>query len=279
MSCLNQQALKSISKAVTLEELDACKDPRDSLQSKLYMHKLEEILKDEANVLNRCMYCNALFTEEQSEWMTCSRAEIFIDYRGRVLAKHVADKSWDINEFFSFIRKGGVSWRRIFWKVWGKLNADECVTCGEHFTYAEIDHCTYHPEAPKFTFGSNIGTFECCGSEAIRFSTKIENKGCKSKAHVPKHLKESSLEYKFIEKHRELLAEPVKLSGKESAETEDTKTETVEGDADDPTPVSQSNTSLIKSQRKKMRLMSLMELLNEFITSKSRKFKLTEINN
>lgn len=53
MSCLNQSALKSISRAVTLEELDACKDPRDSLQSKLYMHKLEEMMKDETNVLNR----------------------------------------------------------------------------------------------------------------------------------------------------------------------------------------------------------------------------------
>jgi len=161
MSCLNQQALKSISRSLTLEELDACKDPRDSLQSRLFMHKLEEILRDEQNVLNRCMYCNALFTEEQNEWMTCPKAEIFIDYRGRVLAKHVADKNWDINEFFSYTSKNGVSWRRIFWKVWGRLKSDECVTCAENFTFAEIDHCTYHPEPPKFSFGSNIGTFEC----------------------------------------------------------------------------------------------------------------------
>lgn len=56
MSCLNQSALKSISESVTLEELDACKDPRDSLQSKLFMHKLEQIMKDETNILNKCMY-------------------------------------------------------------------------------------------------------------------------------------------------------------------------------------------------------------------------------
>lgn len=70
MSCLNQAALKSISKNITLEELDACKDPRDSLQSKLFMHKLEELLKDEANILNRCMYCSALFTAKQADWMS-----------------------------------------------------------------------------------------------------------------------------------------------------------------------------------------------------------------
>lgn len=139
MNCLNQAALKSISKAISLEDLDNCKDPRDSLQSKLYMHKLEELMKDEANDLKRCMYCNTLFTDEQSEWMTCPKAEIFIDYRGRVLAKHVPDKNWSINEFFSFLHKNGVSWRRIFWKVWARLKADECTECHQKFVYADID--------------------------------------------------------------------------------------------------------------------------------------------
>lgn len=72
--------------------------------------------------------------------MTCPRAEIFIDYRGRVLQKHVPDKNWDYNELFNFIRKSGVSWRRIFWKAWGRLHTDECEVCMEKFTYAEIDH-------------------------------------------------------------------------------------------------------------------------------------------
>lgn len=268
MSCLNQAALKSISRAVTLEELDACKDPRDSLQSKLFMHKLEEIMKDESNVLHRCMYCNNLFTDSQADWMTCTRAELFIDYRGRVLAKHVADKNWDINEFFSYIRKNGVSWRRIFWKVWGRLYSDEWSTCGERFTYAEIDHCTYHPEPPKFAFGSNTGVYEWWGSEAIRFSTRIENKGCRSKAHVPKNLKDTSLEKKFIEKHREILSENLKRESPDDVDTEETKTEPAKDQTDDQNGTSQSNTSLLKTQRRKMRLMSLMELLEDFSSSK-----------
>jgi len=53
MSCLNQPALKNISNLMDIEELDAFKDPRDILQSKLFMHKLEKILKEEPNMLNR----------------------------------------------------------------------------------------------------------------------------------------------------------------------------------------------------------------------------------
>lgn len=273
MSWLNSQCLKSISKAVSIEDLDACHDPRDSLQSKLFSHKLEEILRDESNMLNRWMYCNTLFTSGQSEWMTCPRAEIFIDYRGRVLAKHVADKNWVISEFFDFMNKNGVSWRRIFWKVWSRLKDDEWLIWGEWFTYAEFNHWTYHSKQPTFTFGSNIGTYEWWGSEAIRFSTKIENKGCQSKPHRPKYLKEDSNEYYLINKHKDILSEPVKFSISESKESDDMKTETgeelnIETNNNDPNQV---NNSVMKSQRRKMRLMSLMELLNEFSRRKSSK--------
>lgn len=276
MSCLNQTALKKISKQITLEALDACSDPRDNLQSKLFMHKLEEIMKDEGNKLHRCMYCNTLFTDSQAEWMSWPRADIFIDYRGRVLANHLPDKNWDINDLFNFIRKNGVSWRRIFWKVWGRHNSDEWVTWGKTFIFAEIDHCTYHPSPAKFTFGSNTGTFECWGTEAIRFSTSIQNKGCKSRSHVPKHLKESSMEHIFIGKHKELLAEPLKLAGVGIDENEETKTETEQDNNDDNGGASQSNASLLKSQRKKMRMMSLVELLSEYSNTKNNKYKNTD---
>lgn len=182
--------------------------------------------------------------------MSCPRANIFIDYRGRVLANHIPYKNWDINDLFNFIRKNGVSWRRIFWKIWGRLHSDEWVVWGKRFIYAEIDHCTYHPSPPKFTFGSNNGTFECWGAEAIRFSTSIENKGWKLRSHIPKHLKESSLEHLFIEKHKDLIAEALKLPGALKEETEDTKTETEQDNNDENVNNSQSNASLLKSQRK-----------------------------
>ena len=53
---LDQTILRKISKQITLEDLDALVDPRDILQSKLFMHKLKEIMKDKANQLNRCIH-------------------------------------------------------------------------------------------------------------------------------------------------------------------------------------------------------------------------------
>jgi len=97
---------------------------------------------------------------------------------------------------------------------------------------------------------------------------------------VPKHLKDHSLEYKFLEKHKELLAEPVKLAGKETDTAEDTKTDTAEENNNEPeNGASQSNSSLLKSQRKKYRLMSLMELLSKYMNPEANKNKKFDCEN
>jgi len=65
------------------------------------------------------------------------------------------------------------------------------------------------------------------------------------------NLEESSLEYKFIEKHKELLEESVKLSAKDVGESEDFKTECAdENNGDEQNVISQSSSSLLKPQRK-----------------------------
>lgn len=92
MNCMNSALIKKIATHVSIDELDQLKDKKDKLSSKLYMKKLELMFEDEANILQRCVYCNNLFTSAQREWMVCSKAKIFIDFHGTVIAKHVADR-------------------------------------------------------------------------------------------------------------------------------------------------------------------------------------------
>lgn len=80
--------------------------------------------------MHRCAFCGKLFTLEQREWMQCKKAKIFIDFHGSVIAKHVVDRSWEINKFVSFIReKYHLSWRRIYWKIWAHTVTMECSVC------------------------------------------------------------------------------------------------------------------------------------------------------
>lgn len=260
MGWLSQQIIMKIADSLTLEQLDAWKDPRDSLQSKLFSHKLDLLLKEDQNKLSRCIYWNILYTQEQNEWMTCPKADIFIDYRGRVLAKHVPDSNWDINEFLNFLRKNGLSWRRIFWKVWARLISDECKVCGNMFVLSELDNWCYHPEEPKFLYGANTGTYPCWEADAVRFSTNVQNSGCKTQRHHMKYLNEDSLEYTFLMKHYELLKEP--------------HTKTSEPDIND---IEASSIELSSKKSKdgtlKHKQMPLLVLLKEFVSNKYLKYR------
>jgi hypothetical protein len=62
MNCLNSQLIKKLARKITLEDLDSLKDKKDKLTSKLFMKKLEILFEDEANMLNRCVYCDELYT-------------------------------------------------------------------------------------------------------------------------------------------------------------------------------------------------------------------------
>lgn len=86
MNCLNSSLIKKLANKITIEDLDILKDKKDKLTSKLYMKKLELLFEDENNMLNRCVYCNSLFTQSQREWMNCPKAKIFIDFYGTVIA-------------------------------------------------------------------------------------------------------------------------------------------------------------------------------------------------
>ena len=184
MNCISPPIQKKLAMATQIEELDEIKERKDKLLSKLYIKKLELLLEDENNSLFRCVYCNKLFTRAQKAWMVCAKAKIFIDFHGNVIAEHVADRSWDSNKFISFLRhQGSLSWREVYWKIWARLTTLHCAVCDHNFVAAEVGHCSYHSQNPKFGSGTNRGVYACCNAPAIRFDTALKTYGCQAKMH------------------------------------------------------------------------------------------------
>ena len=64
MNCLQNNLIKKIAEAVSMDELVALRDKKDKLMSKIYMKKLEFLISEESHVLQRCVYCDGLFTPE-----------------------------------------------------------------------------------------------------------------------------------------------------------------------------------------------------------------------
>ena len=145
---MNSALVKRLAGKINLYDLNDLQDKKDKLTSKLYMKKLEYLFEEEHNMLNRCINCTSLFSNNQKDWMHCTKANAFIDFNGKVVQKHQADKLWDINKFVQFLRQKQISWSEIFWKMFARLQEFRCTYCDKKFIGAEINHCSYHPNDP-----------------------------------------------------------------------------------------------------------------------------------
>lgn len=94
-----------------------------------------------------------------------------------------------------------IKWKDIYWKIWARLITLECTVCESFFVGSELFHCRYHSQKPKFVYGSNKGTYPCCGAQALRFSTHIEQKGCCAAIHTVKVTPDIEKDYQCLLKH------------------------------------------------------------------------------
>eukprot|EP00347_Sterkiella_histriomuscorum_P003287 403364863 len=142
-----KQLVDEASLKVTLQDLDNVDDPKNKLSSRIYMKKVDELLKENENkyMMQLCQYCKKLFTIENQDRYICPKAKIFIDCYG----------SLDLL----------------------------CNDCGEYFDLAHIYDCRYHPGLPTFNFDSNEGAYKCCLKKAYRFEVQAKSKGCQTKQH------------------------------------------------------------------------------------------------
>lgn len=105
MNCMSSPLVKRLAGKMTLYELNSIIDPKDKLTSKLFMKKLEYLFEEEHNMLNRCLNCSVLYSNNQKQWMVCQKAEVFIDVYGVIEQKHTKDTLWDLNKFVQYLRQ------------------------------------------------------------------------------------------------------------------------------------------------------------------------------
>jgi len=187
LNCLNQELLTKLSAYLTAEELEEWNDRRDKLLSRLYMKKIEALFQSDENMISRCAFCGKLFALKNKSKMACSKAKIFIDFNGSVIVEHVPVPNWDVNKYLLSLRARKLSWREIYWKIWGMIATMHCKVCGNFFTASELEHCAFCPQQPLFRPGQNMGMYPCCSTPAIRFDTSNftnTRRGCCAKSHV-----------------------------------------------------------------------------------------------
>merc|ERR1719162_2418781 len=160
-------------------------------------------------MLHLCTYCRRPFTTKQRETMTCSKAETSIDFHGNVLAQHVADTDWDISHYVQYCHKSlQLSWREIYWKVWGRVQTLYCTACHGNFPATELGHCSYHPEKPVWQCPprAHSGVYPCCQQPAVRFGAAVQRTGCCAREHAVSNAEAATL--RKLMRHKAIVCVP-----------------------------------------------------------------------
>lgn len=190
LSCVTAALTHRLAEMFSDVELDDIQDDQDRLLSKLFMHKLENLLETPADTassadftLKKCARCETIFTSAQHAWMVCPKSPVEVDFHGNVVARHVACEEWDVQRYLVKLRRRRLPWKHIYWRTWGIVHSLHCSVCNERFPLWQYHHCSFHPRAAVFEGAENFGIYPCCQQQAVRFSTGLRTVGCEAGCH------------------------------------------------------------------------------------------------
>jgi len=189
LGCLSNELVRRLASRFEDEELDAVRDRRDRLLSRLYANKLEALLMDDNNLLNRCSSCQRMFLERHRDKIICPKAKVRIDFNGVANSKHSVDSNWDVSHYVQHCHdRLRLTWRETYWRLWGHTQLLWCSICQQFFSAAEMEHCSYHPERAVWQPApcTHIGCYPCCTKSAQRLGTLSHGAatGCCAREHL-----------------------------------------------------------------------------------------------
>ncbi|EDQ86998.1 uncharacterized protein MONBRDRAFT_27699 [Monosiga brevicollis MX1] len=202
LSAIDPELIKQLSDMLTHDDLQAIKDPKDKLLSKLCWRKIELMLQPGQPVtqLFRCRACQRLLLPWAARESLCDHSRMRMDAQGRLRCHHERDTEWDLNEYLVELRIQGLSAKDVYWRLRCLSRAYHCRLCHMNFLPAEVDTCLYHSEPARFepapalpasavaispeSLGAHAqGVFPCCGATVLR--TFSSNFGLSSRRVMP----------------------------------------------------------------------------------------------
>lgn len=224
LSCLNDAVLTRLSAMYTNREVEAIKDRKDKLQSRLFCKLIQVLCETEPEALRghycsfakifRCSRCFQLVSPAVEENVPCIPPCMRLGIDGFVTNHHVRDSGWSLTEYVAQLQRNLKSWRKVYWRMWGSAHFLYCLTCHRYFPVKQLSWCRFHPDMPQFfTLDAQraplpVGRYPCCGERAYRFQPLDGASGCHFREHTPctDSIKDSSI-LEMLEQFKALITE------------------------------------------------------------------------
>ncbi|XP_049879408.1 SANT and BTB domain regulator of class switch recombination [Pectinophora gossypiella] len=199
LACLSDALLNRLAAMYTNEELEAIRDRKDKIQSRLYCKMILSLAEPVPETLRghyatlatlfKCSKCNKLLGRHVAEQVPCQPASMRVDRRGNVISVHTKDPTWSLNEYITWLYGELRSWRRVYWRLWADCHFLRCQLCDSFFPAYQMEWCSHHEQPPHmFALEGRsplpAGRYPCCGERAYRFETITRNTGCQFREHM-----------------------------------------------------------------------------------------------
>ncbi|XP_054012565.1 SANT and BTB domain regulator of class switch recombination [Hylaeus anthracinus] len=202
LTCLDDNLLTRLVERFTNEDVEALKDKKDKIQSKLFcklIMSLAEVMPDNRKghysslaTLFKCSKCGKSIIQSVSNYVPCISSAMVIDSHGYIRSKHIRDLSWSLDDYIITLRTELRSWRKVYWRLWGDCHYLFCTQCNIYFSINQIDWCCCHAEHPQFFINEQqrsmpfpLGRYPCCSQRAYRFEVLPNREGCRYREHIP----------------------------------------------------------------------------------------------
>ncbi|KAK9304698.1 hypothetical protein QLX08_004103 [Tetragonisca angustula] len=199
---LDDNLLIRLVEKFTNEDVEALKDKKDKIQSKLFcklIMSLAEGIPDNKRghysslaTLFKCSKCGKNIIQSISNYVPCVPSAMKIDNHGNIHSKHVRDLTWTLNDYIVTLRMELRSWRKVYWRLWGDCHFLFCTQCNIYFPIHQFEWCCYHAEFPQFFINEQqrsipfpLGRYPCCSQRAYKFEVLPNYEGCRYREHIP----------------------------------------------------------------------------------------------
>ncbi|XP_012239197.1 uncharacterized protein KIAA1841 isoform X2 [Bombus impatiens] len=199
---LDDNLLIRLVEQFTNEDVEALKDKKDKIQSKLFcklIMSLAEVMPDNKRghysslaTLFKCSKCGKNIIQSVSNYVPCISSAMKIDNHGNIHSKHIRDLTWTLNDYIISLRTELRSWRKVYWRLWGDCHFLFCTQCNIYFPIHHFEWCCYHTEFPQFFINEQqrpipfpLGRYPCCSQRAYKFGVLPNHEGCRYREHIP----------------------------------------------------------------------------------------------
>ncbi|XP_061940645.1 SANT and BTB domain regulator of class switch recombination isoform X2 [Apis cerana] len=199
---LDDNLLIRLVEQFTNEDVEALKDKKDKIQSKLFcklIMSLVEVMPDNKKghysslaTLFKCSKCEKNIIQSVSNYVPCISSAMKIDNYGNIHSKHIRDLTWTLNDYIIALRTELRSWRKVYWRLWGDCHFLFCTQCNIYFPIHQYEWCCYHAEFPQFFINEQqrpipfpLGRYPCCSQRAYKFEVLPNHEGCRYREHIP----------------------------------------------------------------------------------------------